>query len=828
MRWPFRRRRREPAPTPALAPGLIAVPGAPPRADWARLGPTAPTASRRPPTTFNGARFGRSVAGARPMAAIHRPIPPGRAPSGVIRHAARPTSVIPPALDDPSAEAPSAPAAPVGRHRRLPRAAKEPVEALMAPRGDTGVPRFAAVPERSAPAPTRIAWTAEGGFVGHPTEPAVDDRSDPQLRFVPTTTPRPTHADWHGMPDLDLQPAPTAIIEHAPREVAEVVRAATGVDVADTPIDRSPHVSARAARIGAIAYTEQGVVHLPADHGPLDAPTSRAVVAHELTHVAQQRRRPGPLPAEGTAEGRALEAEAQATQHTAARGAAVRPTFLRSVAPERGALAGVQRLADDDPYAWQGRPMTEGEELTTLFGDHGYAWAPGSARARRNATADRTDREEFEHSHAGELYRQRDTRWAELVLESDRIEQTTAAREGRSVRPLQRDDHVALRRLLDQEMPFEFGFPPLPQGRVEHYPVALPPAPETTTQTERTTAAGPQPTGAGRHRPTSGRRPGAGTSTGRQLPVTGRGSPGSGHGPSRRGESQFEWQQREPTAREEASALFGDGLFGMLLGHTISDEDERDSRRATETAQLDALLEQRRAHERQLRHRTLREKHTAAIREPAPAPREGEPTSPSRFPIPLTDDEIGQIRAEVDREMPLEFHAMRAEDYLRINDESQITQSGEFEERTPPAPEPTPTPPPTSGQHPGQTPTPMPPPTPAATLAPTDTPPPTGAPAPTATAAATPVPTTATLAAPARAGAGMAGAAVGATVGAGVASLLDDSDTPDELMARRVFAAATDLDVDALTRRIYGRIRRELRSELLVDRERSGVLADSR
>jgi hypothetical protein len=38
----------------------------------------------------------------------------------------------------------------------------------------------------------------------------------------------------------------------------------------------------------------------------------------------------------------------------------------------------------------------------------------------------------------------------------------------------------------------------------------------------------------------------------------------------------------------------------------------------------------------------------------------------------------------------------------------------------------------------------------------------------------------------------------------------------------------SELDLDRLTRRLWLRIRRELRTELLIDRERAGVLADMR
>jgi hypothetical protein len=42
----------------------------------------------------------------------------------------------------------------------------------------------------------------------------------------------------------------------------------------------------------------------------------------------------------------------------------------------------------------------------------------------------------------------------------------------------------------------------------------------------------------------------------------------------------------------------------------------------------------------------------------------------------------------------------------------------------------------------------------------------------------------------------------------------------------RATAAPAELDLDRLAQQLYGRIRTRLRSELLIDRERSGLLAD--
>ena len=53
----------------------------------------------------------------------------------------------------------------------------------------------------------------------------------------------------------------------------------------------------------------------------------------------------------------------------------------------------------------------------------------------------------------------------------------------------------------------------------------------------------------------------------------------------------------------------------------------------------------------------------------------------------------------------------------------------------------------------------------------------------------------------------------------------DDIDQQEEIS--EIIASMSDLDVEMLSRRMYGRIRRTLRRELLIDRERAGTLADA-
>ena len=69
-------------------------------------------------------------------------------------------------------------------------------------------------------------------------------------------------------------------------------------------------MSDEARALGAVAFARQRQVFLPAEAGALDRPETRGLLAHELTHVAQQQLIGG-LPPEGSEEAGRLEVEAQ-------------------------------------------------------------------------------------------------------------------------------------------------------------------------------------------------------------------------------------------------------------------------------------------------------------------------------------------------------------------------------------------------------------------------------------------------------------------------------------------------------------------------------------
>jgi hypothetical protein len=172
-----------------------------------------------------------------------------------------------------------------------------------------------------------------------------------------------------GAPGRDAGTAITATADRpvtktvgVPTELATRVREIHAVDVSDAVVERGPAVSVRAHQLGARAFTEAGTVHLPAEAGDLTGLAAASLLAHELTHVAQQREFGAALPGEETEAGRQLEADALAVEQYVA-GGPKPPPPLRHLA--RAPLA---TPATTDPAASSlvettapGRPSPAGE-----------------------------------------------------------------------------------------------------------------------------------------------------------------------------------------------------------------------------------------------------------------------------------------------------------------------------------------------------------------------------------------------------------------------------------------------------------------------------------
>lgn len=267
-----------------------------------------------------------------------RPYEPGG--EAVFDGAAPRTPPVPAEPDPPSAAATGA----VGAVRISPGEAARP--AAVAYRSRPGT-------RRPTPPPAADAVTVL------PAEPAPAAPARRATRVpradVPLTHPPARRATNGGR--AEPEPGPTMPSAPPPQlppsELADAVRRVHGVDVSDVPVHRGPEAAAEAHALGTRAFTRGGEVFLPADEGPLDQPAARGLLAHELTHAAQQRALGPALPSEDSDAGLALEAAAVATERWA-RGPAPAPppgdtTPLASwTAPWYPAAAsGVQRQISD-------------------------------------------------------------------------------------------------------------------------------------------------------------------------------------------------------------------------------------------------------------------------------------------------------------------------------------------------------------------------------------------------------------------------------------------------------------------------------------------------
>ncbi|MEV4664203.1 DUF4157 domain-containing protein [Micromonospora echinofusca] len=186
---------------------------------------------------------------------------------------------------------------------------------------------------------------------GHP--PAVPLRyPDPPSRVLPAA------------------PAEGPTGEPVPAVLVDGFRRRYDVDVSDVPVRRGPQATAEVRQAGARAAARNGEVLLPAEAGPLDAPPARALLAHELAHVVQQRVLGGTTPAESTAAGRDLEARALAAEY--AFGGASTPNGVGPLSPTVPLVAG-------------GAVVSAGATSTSAGGpwgatsDGGLTWRAGPA-----------------------------------------------------------------------------------------------------------------------------------------------------------------------------------------------------------------------------------------------------------------------------------------------------------------------------------------------------------------------------------------------------------------------------------------------------------------
>jgi hypothetical protein len=153
-------------------------------------------------------------------------------------------------------------------------------------------------------------------------------------------------------------------------------------------VHRGAKANDMAGSLDARAFTHGGEIYLPSSHGPLDSGKGRSLLAHELTHVAQQRRFGSSLPAEHTRHGQSLEADAVAAERSGTLPLAVPP----AASGDGAASAGAQRA----PAAPS--PERADETMTVHLATSSIQRAPATDGVQRAPMAqggrgDRTDQE---------------------------------------------------------------------------------------------------------------------------------------------------------------------------------------------------------------------------------------------------------------------------------------------------------------------------------------------------------------------------------------------------------------------------------------------------
>ena len=119
--------------------------------------------------------------------------------------------------------------------------------------------------------------------------------------------------------DNGSQPQVRTIGAQLPDAVRQQMEKSFGADFSGVRVHASSLAMGGSAGTGARAYTSGSDIHFaPGQYAP-DSPAGRQLLAHELTHVVQQRG-DCPLPETQVKSTKALEAEAQLAGYAAAAG----------------------------------------------------------------------------------------------------------------------------------------------------------------------------------------------------------------------------------------------------------------------------------------------------------------------------------------------------------------------------------------------------------------------------------------------------------------------------------------------------------------------------
>ncbi|GAA4425691.1 hypothetical protein GCM10023148_28660 [Actinokineospora soli] len=203
------------------------------------------------------------------------------------------------------------------------------------------------LPAPGYPPPTRQEGVTGGLWTTSPPSEGSRPSLAEALRFALPDQPEGGPPDLQHPPATEPPPAPPQAADvvraEVPQDIAQDVGRVTGTDLSTVPVFRGPAVDAAAQERGARAFARADAVFLPDAAGPVTTPKARALIAHELVHVAQQRVH-GRVP--DGAQGRRMEAEPVAVERwyetTTAAGPELHHPPAPAPAPE---LAGPAQLA---------------------------------------------------------------------------------------------------------------------------------------------------------------------------------------------------------------------------------------------------------------------------------------------------------------------------------------------------------------------------------------------------------------------------------------------------------------------------------------------------
>jgi Domain of unknown function (DUF4157) len=181
----------------------------------------------------------------------------------------------------------------------------------------SGGPTEMTLPPRRSPAPTAPQAEASVPPLGPPAvvrAPAITAGSTaparPSPRPAPATSPIVSRQPLRTAVQRSPITHPTSLPEVAGPEPTRPSGAAAASTTGAVRIHRGAEAGDLAAALDAKSFTHGGEIFMPDNHGPLSSGRGRALLAHELTHVTQQRRLGSSLPPEHTPAGKVLEAEA--------------------------------------------------------------------------------------------------------------------------------------------------------------------------------------------------------------------------------------------------------------------------------------------------------------------------------------------------------------------------------------------------------------------------------------------------------------------------------------------------------------------------------------